>query len=172
MSVRQTDGGSFEEPEHEESLCASRICDLWLTTSAFRTTQGLQNQGFAMGRPRAKPRRWNFPSTCWITVVLCSTISPFPHTSFGLTADVDYLRRRTLLHGINSKRRKWENWPDQIRAKRILDFPMAFLSLSGLSVHAAFSGTLKFAGTNLGGSRPPYRTKPRKRKRKSEKFCT
>ena len=28
----------------------------------------------------------------WITVVLCSTISPFPHTSFGVTADVDYLR--------------------------------------------------------------------------------
>ena len=54
MSVRQTDGGSFEEPEHEESLCASRICDLWLTTSAFRTTQGLQNQGFTIGRPRER----------------------------------------------------------------------------------------------------------------------
>ena len=35
-----------------------RICDLWLTTSAFRTTQGLQNQGFAMGRPRDRGPTW------------------------------------------------------------------------------------------------------------------
>ena len=28
---------------------------------------------------------------------------------------------------------------------------MAFMSLSGRSDHAAFSGTLKFVGTNLGG---------------------
>ena len=36
--------------------------------------------------------------------MLCSTISPFPHTSFGLTADVDYLRVAAanpgLSHGI------------------------------------------------------------------------
>ena len=46
------------------------------------------------------------PEVSWwcSACVLCSMISPFPHTSFGLTADVDYLRVAAanpgLSHGI------------------------------------------------------------------------